>query len=486
VTRIDWSAVRGRHRLASVAHRTGVHLPTDSGDITICCPMPGHDDTTPSMVLHLDTDRYHCFGCGAHGDVIQWIQDLQGLNAVDAARTLDADQRLAVPAGVTRTRGAMRVHRDGYAVSSGRPRPERPDLHRTQPERVLATLEAAWTYYSYPALHRRGVDYLAGRNIDIAALEAEVGQAVIGHTPARIDGLSTHLANRGFDVDELVDASLACRYPDGRCFDFFRHRAVMPIRDDNGRLAGLIGRTTTDAGPKYLNMSRTQGYNKTTALYRPARQVLDRHANVIVCEGTLDALAIAAQAAVSGLSDRYAPVAPSGVALSDRQLHDILAMHPLPPVFSGDGDTAGRRATVEWATRAALAGRESVVATWPDGHDPASWIAIHGESGLLALTRKGCLDPTSTGMRPRHAGEIIAQAALAHAARGLVSLGDALTGAIGPHVHLRGAAATRYVSAVSKTFAPFVTAVELAPLHQRAIDKVCVGQSPRRGSVPPI
>jgi hypothetical protein len=208
--------------------------------------------------------------------------------------------------------------------------------------------------------------------------------------------------------------------------------------------------------------------------------VLDRHANVIVCEGTLDALAIAAQAAASGLSDRYAPVAPSGVALSDHQLHDILAIHPLPPVFSGDGDAAGRRATVEWATRAALAGRESVVAIWPDGHDPASWIATHGESGLLALTRKGCLDPASTGLRPRHAGEIIAQAALAHAASGLVSLEDALTAAIGPRVHLHGAAAARYVSAVAQSFAPIVSTAKLEAIHQRCADRGLVRQSSLR------
>ncbi len=255
----------------------------------------------------------------------------------------------------------------------------------------------------------------------------------------------------------------------------------MPIRDGIGRLAGLIGRTTTDAaGPKYLNMSRTHSYNKATALYRPSKQVLDRHANVVVCEGTLDALAIAAQAATSGLSDRYAPVAPSGVALSDHQLHDILAIHPLPPVFSGDGDAAGRRATVEWATRAALAGRESVVATWPDDHDPASWIAIHGESGLLALTRKGCLDPASTGLRPRHAGEIIAQAALARAASGLVSIEDALIAAIGPRVHLRGAAAARYAGAVAKTFAPIVGPAKLEGLQQRCADTDRLRQRPER------
>jgi len=217
-------------------------------------------------------------------------------------------------------------------------------------------------------------------------------------------------------------------------------------------------------------MSRTHTYNKAIALYRPAIQALGSHANVIVCEGTLDALAVAAQAATSGLSERYAPVAPSGLALSDHQLGDILSIHPLPPVFSGDGDPAGRGASIEWATRAALAGRESVVATWPDGDDPASWIATHGESGLLAVTRKGCLEPDNTSLRPRHAGEIIARAALREVTSGLVTLEEALAAALAPHDRLHGAAAARYVSAVARTFAPAVTTAELEAVHQRRMD----------------
>jgi DNA primase len=470
VSRIEWSAVRARHRLASVARRSGIDLYADTGDITICCPMPGHDDTTPSMVLHLDTDRYHCFGCGAHGDVIQWIEDLQGLSAVDAAHILEADRQLTVPASMTSTKKAAADPYNGNRPTAGRARPERPDRDRTPPERVRAALQAAWTYYSSAPLHRRGVDYLASRDIDVTALEAETRRAVIGHTPARIDGLITHLRNHGFGADELVDASLACRYPDGRYFDFLRHRAILPIGDNDGRLAGLIGRTTTDAGgPKYLNMSRTHTYDKATALYRPAIQALDRHANVIVCEGTLDALAIAGQAATSGLSDRYAPVAPSGLALSDHQLRDILSIHPLPPVLSGDGDPAGRRASIEWATRAALAGRESVMATWPDGHDPASWIATHGETGLLALTRKGCLEPTNTSLRPRHAGEIIAQAALMQVADGLVSFEAALTAALAPRDHLWGAAAARYTTAADKAFNLTVGIAKLDARNRRLV-----------------
>jgi len=476
MSRIEWSALRARHRLATLVRRCGIDVPFDTGDIVICCPMPGHDDSTPSMVLHLDTERYYCFGCGSHGDVIQWIRDFHGVAAIEAARILDEDRQLRTTATVPSR--VVSGRSDGRPASTGRARPERPDLARTPSERVRAALAAAWTYYSHSYLHRRGSAFLSARRIEVTALELEVGHAVIGHTPARRDGLVTHLREHGFRLEELVDASLACRYGDVRCFDFFRNRAILPIRESDGRLSGLIGRASTNTGcPKYLNMSRTHTYDKRIALYRPVTQALDRHANVIVCEGTIDALALSAQAAASGLSDRYAPVSASGLALSANQLHQILSIHPLPPVFGGDGDVAGRRASIEWATRAALASRESVITTWPDGHDPASWIAAYGEAGLLAVTRKGCLDSTDICLRPHHAGEIIARAALEQATSGVVSLEGALTVALAPHDHLQGAAAARYVSAVAKTFAPFVSTSKFETLQQQCTD---AGRLPRR------
>lgn len=80
---IDFPGIRARHRLADVARRCGYPIDASSGDVTVCCPRPEHDDSTPSVVLHLNTDRHHCFGCGATGDVVQWIpegapQDIAG------------------------------------------------------------------------------------------------------------------------------------------------------------------------------------------------------------------------------------------------------------------------------------------------------------------------------------------------------------------------------------------------------------------------
>lgn len=443
MTRIDWADIRNRHRLVDVIRRSGVEVPRDAGDVTISCPLPRHDDTTPSMVVHLDTDRYHCFGCGAHGDVIQWTSDLYQVGAVEAARILDADR---LPATVSLPAGLVPAA-NGRAW---RTRTERPDLGRTPPDRVHAALNAAWAYLTLPVLHRRGVDYLTERHIDVTAIERAANRPVVGHTPAGADRLTAHLAHRGFSVEELVDSSLTCRNPEGRCIDFFRRRVLLPIHGGDGRLVGIVGRTAANGpGPKYLNMSRTHTYDKSAALYRPSVHSLDSHANVVVCEGTLDALAIAAQAAASGLSDQYASVALSGLALSDTQLLTVLAIHPAPPVLSGDGDNAGRKASIEWAIRTALHGRESVVTVWPDGHDPASWIAAHGEAGLFAVTREGCLRPPAGDLRPRHAGEVIARAALDDFASGRCTSEQAVAAMVTPRSHLDGPAARRYTEAAS-------------------------------------
>lgn len=400
---IDFDDVRARHPLGAVARRTGLALPEDAGRAMVCCPLPAHDDRHPSMHLDLDRDRYFCFGCGAHGDAIQWVCDIEGVRPGEAVAILDAGRPVAgVHTGATNARAYM------Y-----RPDLDTPDLERTRPERVRAAMQAAWRYYTFTSLHKGAVDYLAReRQIDVTALEVEQGRPVVGHTPGRPDGLSRWLRTQGFTDDELVDASLASRRRDGAVVDFFRDRVLLPVTDERGHVTGIIGRATTDRAPKYLNQALTHTYDKHLALYRPATAALDPDANVIVVEGTLDALAIAARAASAGLSAKYAPVSASGVRLSYEQFDAVLNLHPKAPVLAADGDQAGRDANLEWAVRIAHRHRESVVTTWPEGHDPASWLAGHQDDGLAAVTRKGCLDASPNDLRPRHCGAVLTQGAL--------------------------------------------------------------------------
>ena len=450
---IGWNAIKSRHRLADVARRSGFDV-GHTGRVMVCCPTPGHDDRAPSLQLDLDRDRYHCFGCGAHGDVIDWVRDIEGVDAPGAVAILESGRAIkaAISAGTSR-RSWTRRHT------------EPPNLDRTPRERIIAANEAAWAYYSYTALHERGATYLAGRGIDIAALEAETRGPVVGHTPSaksRIDGLVAHLAVRGFTETELIDAGLATRLADGCVIDFHRDRIVVPVRDSGGSVVGLLGRDITGSSPvKYLNPATTAAYQKSRALYRPSEPALLPDACVVVCEGPLDALAVAAQAAVSGVSPRFAPVAASGRTLSDSQLEQILAIHPHAPVLAGDGDSPGRQANIEWARRMLAKGRESVITEWPAGYDPATWLKTRGPEGLSAITRRGCLDDHGGRLRPRHCGAVLTEADFPdhdpYHRPGRTELSDALANS---SAALSPAARRRYLAAATSAFA--------TPIHPAA------------------
>lgn len=443
----DWDDLRARHRLADVARRSGIEV-GQSGRVLICCPVPAHHDTTPSARLDLDRDRYHCFGCGAHGDVIDWVRDVEGVDTAAAVAILESRGPInAVFATGTSPRGYQSRRLDP------------PQLDRTSAERVTQANQVAWDYYSYGALRERGLAYLASRGIDITALEAEVGAPVVGHTPSsrtRVDGLVSHLAARGFSDGELIDAGLATRLADGCVIDLFRDRVILPVRATTGATSGVLGRDITgQSRVKYLNPPTTATYRKSQALYRPTQPTLRPDGAVVVCEGPLDALAIAARAATAGVSDRFAPLAACGRVLSDHQIETILALHRRAPVLAADGDGPGRQANLDWARRMLAQGRESVITDWPEGYDPASWLAERGATGLMAVSRRGCLDDLSGILRPRHCGVALTEADFPdhdadHRPSHVVFL-DAVAKATAP---LPSAARNRYRAAAVSVFAP--------------------------------
>lgn len=123
--------------------------------------------------------------------------------------------------------------------------------------------------------------------------------------------------------------------------DAFRDRVMVPVRNDAGDVVGFIGRYDgkRDDVPKYLNCAKTISYDKSVNLYRPSQRPLDPYAQVVIREGTLDALAIAACAR---LSTKCTPVVESDLAISDVQWNTILAIHDRALVLCVDGDEPGR------------------------------------------------------------------------------------------------------------------------------------------------
>ncbi|MDA8269739.1 MAG: CHC2 zinc finger domain-containing protein [Actinomycetota bacterium] len=389
-------AARARHPLVEVSARTGIECYRTSGSVTVRCPLPshGHPDRTPSLRLHLDDGIFSCFGCGAKGDVVEWVRQAEGVDWREAIAILDSgcplanawsgkvvdagDRTQPVPAAPAGTTGSV------WAA-------EAPDLTRTPPERVYAALAAAWGYYSYPPLRQRGLEYLNGRGIDAGVLEARTGRAEAGHTPAKADGLASALRSRGFSDDELVDAGLAHRRLGGHVVsDFYRQRVLIPIRDDQSRIVGFIGRNVGDQGrfAKYKNPPRTHAYDKSVNLYQPLPAPAEHRGQVVVVEGTLDAMAIAVAAIRSGQASRFCPITQSGRELSAVQLAYVLGLHPAPPVLGFDGDAAGRDSAYRHSLAAAHQGCIVTVTILPGNHDPASWLAERGDEGLSAWVRR--------------------------------------------------------------------------------------------------
>src|SRR5664279_722893 len=219
--------------------------------------------------------------------------------------------------------------------------------------------------------------------------------------------MARHLQSHGVTTTELLELDLAQRTRTGDLIDTYRGRLIVPVLADSGDIDGFIGRDTTGdpRAPKYRNPTKTPTFDKSAALYRPTHHGLDAGANVVVVEGVLDALAIAAAAAQAGELAMFAPATTSGVTVSGVQARAVLALHPKPPIIALDGDQAGREGTDRWLTALCVEhGRTTLVTRLPDGTDPAEWLQHQGVRGLQAFDRRSYGEPATEAPKPQLPG----------------------------------------------------------------------------------
>jgi DNA primase len=399
-TRFDVTEVRHDHRIEVVVAASGVELTQRGRGFMGYCPF--HDDSTASLSVGGVPDRFHCFGCGAGGDVIEYVHRFTGLSFTGAVQALEQG---------TAFRGAAR------SIASPIQRPTRPATLSTTPQRARAINNLAWEFFTSPASIGVAETYLRdARGIDIGPLcEASGGEPIVGYARTGWHAMTRHLQSHGVTDTELLELDLAQRSRAGELIDTYRGRLIVPVQGEGGSIDGFIGRDTTGdpRAPKYRNPTRTPTFDKSTALYRPTHHSLDAGANVVVVEGVLDALAIAATAAQSGELAMFAPATTSGVTVSPVQARTVLALHPKPPVIALDGDQAGREGTDRWLTALCVQrGRTTLVTRLPDGTDPAEWLQHQGASGLRAFDRRGYGDPATDAPGPRLPGRDLARICL--------------------------------------------------------------------------
>ncbi len=322
-----------------------VPLKRSGSEFHACCPF--HDEKTPSFTVSPKKQFYHCFGCGAHGSVIGFLMQYEGLEFLDAVEELARAAGLEVPRG-------------------GQPQP-RPETGLYEMLRSCAKF-----YVEELRRHPEAVEYLKGRG-----LSGEVCRDFeIGYAPADWDGLIRQLGTNPGRLDLLKQAGMLSAGNSGP-YDKFRNRIMFPIHDRRGRVIAFGGRALADDGPKYLNSPETSLYHKGRELYGLylARQRSSRLEQIIVVEGYMDVVALA-QFGFKNV------VATSGTATTPAQV-ELLFRSADTVVFCFDGDKAGRQAA--WrALEATLPklrdGLQAKFLFLPDGEDPDSMVRKHGEA----------------------------------------------------------------------------------------------------------
>ena len=394
--RFDVAALRYDHPINVVVASSGVELTKRGQGFMGCCPF--HDDSTASLSVGGVPDRFHCFGCGAGGDVIEYVARLNRLSFVDAVRALQSD---------TAFRGT--TPSTTPSTTSQSLRPTRAAEPATTPLRGHHINALAWEFFTTPGNINVAETYLReARGIDVGALCASGGgEPIVGYAGTEWRTLTRHLHRLGVTDTELLELDLAQRSRSGELIDTYRGRLMVPVLRERGLIDGFIGRDTTGdpRAPKYRNPTRTPTFDKSTALYQPTQHGLDAGANVVVVEGVLDALSIAAAAAQGGEPAMFAPATTSGVTVSAVQAQAVLALHPKPPVIALDGDPAGREGTDRWLTALCVQrGRTAVLTRLPDGLDPAEWLQSQGIRGLRAVDRRSYGGTATEALSPQLPG----------------------------------------------------------------------------------
>ena len=287
-----------------------VSLVSKSGSYWGCCPF--HSEKTPSFHVLQDKQIYYCFGCKKGGGVVNFIMEEENLSFPEAVRFLAK-------------RAGMEVPEDEGDREANRYRQRLLDLNR----------DAARFYYQVlqqpDGAGVRG--YLEKRKIT-RSTAVKFG---MGASPDSWDALLTAMTKKGYSKRELLDAGLVVQNKNGRLYDKFRNRLMLPVIDTRGDVVAFGSRVLDKSEPKYMNSSETPVYSKRRVLYGLNLAKKTKRPNIILCEGNLDIVTLHQ----AGFDNA---VASMGTALTVEQTR-LLSRFTKELVLCYDNDNAGKIAT---------------------------------------------------------------------------------------------------------------------------------------------
>ncbi|HJA26560.1 MAG TPA: DNA primase [Candidatus Fournierella merdigallinarum] len=313
---------------------------------------PFHSEKTPSFVVYPETQSFYCFGCGAGGDVINFVRRISNLDYVEAVKLL--------------------------AGRAGMPMPEEDDKAGRLRSRVLAVNKEAARFF-YEQLNadtdaaRTARAYWRGRGLS----DATIRRFGLGYSPDDFGALRRHLRSKGYTEEEMLASGLEKRSEKGNVYDVFRGRVMTPIFDLRGNVIAFGGRVLGDEKPKYINSPETIVYKKSKAMF--ALNIAKKSASrrYILCEGYMDVISLH-QAGFD------TAVAACGTALTADQVR-LLGEYADEVVLCYDSDEAGQKATARSLGLFADSPVKVSVLNIPGAKDPDEFIKKYGRERFEQL-----------------------------------------------------------------------------------------------------
>ena len=320
-----------------------VNLSKKGNDFIGLCPF--HNEKTPSFTVSDDKGFFHCFGCGAHGDIISFVMQKESIDFKETIKILASE---------------IGVNIEDYSSK------DKKSIEEEINYKNIYDLTKNYFKNNFNSESGNKVKiYLEKRKISLKASE----YFELGYSENKIDNLITYLKSKSYSIDQIIDSGLGRKSSkNDRFYDFFRNRLIFPIHNSKGEAVAFGGRSLDSIEPKYLNSPDTVLFKKRKILfnYHRAKKYVQKHKMpFIVVEGYMDVIALYH----IGL---YGAVAPLGTALSEEQLLLLWKISD-EPIICMDGDQAGYRTavrTLSIAMKILKPGKSLKFAFLKDGDDP--------------------------------------------------------------------------------------------------------------------
>ena len=314
---------------------------------------PFHNEKTPSFTVYPDTQSFYCFGCGAAGDVINFVRKISNLGYVEAVKQL--------------------------AGRAGMPMPEEDDQESRSRSRLLEINRNAARYF-YDQLNAPTPEAAMARRYwreKRGLSDAAIRRFGLGYAPEDFVGLLHYLRHRGFTEPELESSGLVKRSAKGNLYDIFRHRVMVPIIDVRGNIIAFGGRVMDDSKPKYINSPETMVYHKSRTLFALNVAKKSTSKRYILCEGYMDVISMHE----AGFDTA---VCACGTALTPEQVK-LLTEYADEVVLSYDSDEAGQKATERSLALFSGTNLQVRVLNIPGAKDPDEFIRTYGRDRFEAV-----------------------------------------------------------------------------------------------------